>query len=85
MSSFEGLPFIVIGGVTVLAALATALLPETKGLNMMSTVEEAEKLGDYGSFLGRLRRRSIFILKATLANVKKSDSTVKITENTTPL
>ncbi len=43
----RSLPYIIFGGVSLAAGVLTLLLPETKGLNMPSTIQDAKDLERY--------------------------------------
>ena len=43
MYTFEELPFIVIGSISIFASYAAWLLPETKGKMLPNTIEDVEE------------------------------------------
>ena len=63
--TFEELPFLVIGGLTLIAAIIVFFLPEMNGIILPDSVEEIEKLNDRE--LGR--SNSGFESKETVSSV----------------
>lgn len=47
---YSTLPYLVLGGLSVLGGLVCLLLPETAGENLPESVAEAEKFGSRQSF-----------------------------------
>ncbi|XP_055339624.1 organic cation transporter protein-like isoform X2 [Paramacrobiotus metropolitanus] len=68
-TSFTGIPFYIIGAVSVLGSVMTIILPETTDMKLMSTIAEAEEFGTR-ELMAFYKRKSVAFL-TVMKPVKK--------------
>ncbi|XP_055339716.1 organic cation transporter-like protein [Paramacrobiotus metropolitanus] len=61
ITTFSGLPFVVISVTVILGAVVAILLPETTDMKMLSTIAEAEAFGKE-TFLANFKRKDVPVL-----------------------